>query len=350
VLEPEDIDAGAQIAAGTPDGLYVYQADERLKSGLVLQADVQYLAYQAAGDLGVFVTDVEDDLANQILNSFANDWSDKEATESDKWKLTKNANAVSPQNLMFYDAPLYGYSEPLIYRSERFEEITVYKWKLVSETGKISGTVKFQGEYIGGADVQITSSQPAHTNGQGYYILEDVPVGDVIVEAQKVIDGVLVTAQVPTEVVSNQTTHVDIELKRPAHFFRRVFINGSQRTEDYQIGWAPGWPINDAEINGVADLDPGTAKHVVKLFDCIGDGNVLGRLILSFDLNSDDSVTVKTTIRCYCSPKPDTDDYDEASLDPYVLKAGWHRNWYIFVDGRNRASAYFTLRNETNQS
>jgi hypothetical protein len=233
-LEPEDIDAGAQIAADTPDGLYLYQADERLKSGLVLQADIYNLAAGAAGGLG-FLIDIQDDLANQLLNSFANDWSDTEATESDRWKLTSDANAVSPQNFMFYDAPLYGYSEPLIYRSERFEEITVYKWKVVRETGKISGTVKFQGEYVDGAAVQITASQATHTNGQGYYNLDNVPIGDVIVEAQKVIDGVLMAAQVPAAVASNQNTHVDIELQPPAHFFRRIIITGDQRTTHYLL-------------------------------------------------------------------------------------------------------------------
>jgi hypothetical protein len=105
----------------------------------------------------------------------------------------------------------------------------------------------------------------------------------------------------------------------------------------------------DAHFNSLVDLDPGTATHAAKHFDCVAFGVVLGRLILSFDLNSDDSVKVKATIRCYRSPKPETDDYDEAS-QVNVLKAGQSGTFLIGVQGFNDAWAVYSLRNETNQS
>jgi hypothetical protein len=141
-LEPVDISAGAQIAVGTPDGLYVYQADERLAAGEVLYDRVGNLALQAAGQFWAAIIDIEEDLGNQVVNTFATDWSDTDATESDIWRQTVDANAVSPQDLLFYDAPLYGYSEPLIFRDQRFEEVTIYKWTLVLQTGTLTGLTR----------------------------------------------------------------------------------------------------------------------------------------------------------------------------------------------------------------
>src|SRR5262249_47224571 len=113
-LEAQDIDAGAQTASNTPDGLYLYQADERLNAGEVLFAELEHLALMSAGQFWGAITDFEEEIGNQVLNAFASDWTDKDAADSDKWRQTSDANAVSPQNLMFYDAPLYGYSEVLI--------------------------------------------------------------------------------------------------------------------------------------------------------------------------------------------------------------------------------------------
>ena len=72
--------------------------------------------------------------------------------------------------------------------------------------------------------------------------------------------------------------------------------------------------------------------------------------MLSFDLNADDSITLKTKLRCYDSANPDTDDYDEGNLDPFTLPAGGTLNLGIYVDGENYSEASFTVRNETNQS
>jgi len=353
-LEASDMLAGAQRGAGTPDGLYLYQADERLNAGEVLFSTIGNLALQVAGQLGVGVTDIQEDLGNQILNTFASDWSDEDATESDKWRQANDANAVSPQNLMFYDPPLYGYAEPLIYRGERWEEVTIYRWKLVPQTGAVSGIVRFQGEPAPGADVQITEFLATHSDPNGQFMLSTVPVGNVIVSAQKVMDAspagaVLMTAKATVNVKANETAKVILDLIPPSHVFRRILIDGSLKTIDYE--WAAAaYPQNVNYFNAIVDLDPGDATHVTKTFDCVADDDTLGRLYLTFDLQPNDSVRVKVMIRCYDSNSDDTDDYNEASLDPFILPSGGQSSKRIFVDGDNYAEGIFYLTNETNPS
>ncbi len=103
----------------------------------VLAADWLYnyfynVAYQITGAGGVFLTDAASDLANQVSNTFAFDWTgwndtyDDESKDSDRWTNPGVGRAVSPDNIMNWDKPtdfdgktvhgLYGFTEPLIYR------------------------------------------------------------------------------------------------------------------------------------------------------------------------------------------------------------------------------------------
>jgi hypothetical protein len=344
--DSEDVNEGARTAAGTPDGLYLYDADERRNAGEVLYERLAQLASQFG------FPDVKEDIGNQVLNTFASNWSDDDATESDKWRQAGDANAVSPHDLTFYDAPLYGHSEPLIYRGERIEEVTVYRWKLVKEKGAITGRVRFKGQPVKGADVVLTTQvdQSTHSGPDGTFKLEGVPAGDWIVEAQAPVGGVLMSAQSKVKVKANQTTNVDIDLAPPSPSFRRVVIDGTIQAIGYEFAAAVD-PHNEADIHGFADLDFMTTSHVVKTFDCIADNDTRGRLTLTFDLNPDNSVTVKTTMRTYDGTDKDETDYGESALEPFVLKpdapAG---SWHIAVEDDNFAQAWFTLRNMSNQS
>lgn len=345
-LKPQDINDGAKIAAGTPDGLYLYDAAERLNSGEVLNDRIQELVFQKAGNFGAAVTDALEDFANQVLNSFASDWSDEDATESDKWKQTSDANAVSPRNLMFYDAPLYGFSEPLIYRGERFEEVTIYRWKKVAQKGTLHGMVRMNGQPVAGADVQV-SGQFTHSGTDGKFQLT-VPADNLIVEAQKLSGGELLSGQTNITVAPNSTVNVTVDLKPPAQTFRRIIVTGHMTTVDKHLIGSD--TPNSVEFNGFADLDPGDATHAVRNFDCIADDDVLGRLILTFDLQTDNSIRLHITIRVFDSNKPDTDDFDEGSLQQFIIGPGQSGHFTIFVDGENAAEATFDVTNAQNPS
>lgn len=342
-LEQSDLAAGAPIVPSTPDGLYLYQADERLAAGEVLYERVKEVVLEATSSFADFLTDVSDDFANQILNTFASDWADTDAKDSDQWRQTGGANAVSPENLRFYDAPLYGYMEPLIYRPARWEQVTIYRWKKVAQTGTVKGVVHFQGKPVVGANVQISENQFTHSAADGSFTLTSVPVGKILIDAQKVdADGNNLTAEVSTTVVANQAVTANIHLQLPSHLFRRVTIDGWMRTTDYEFAAAVN-PSSAGDFYGVVQLGPSSSTHVTKNFDVVADEDTLSRLILTFDLLDKDAVQVKATLRCYDSAQADTDDYDEWKLDPFVIKPGQSRTWWLWVEGDNYAEAHFTL-------
>lgn len=348
-LEQPDLAGGAQIVPSTPDGLYLYQADERLAAGEVLYERVKEIVLEKVSSFADFLTDVSDDFANQVLNTFASDWADTDSKDSDKWRQTADANAVSPENLTCYDAPLYGYMEPLIYRPARWEQVTIYRWKKVAQTGTIKGVVRFQGKPLAGVNVQISENQFTHTAADGSFTLTNVPVGLAWIDAQKVdADGNNLTAKVSTNVVANQTANVTVNLQLPSHLFRRITIDGWMSTTDYEFA-AAAYPHSVGDFYGVAQLGPDSSTHVVKHFDRVAD-DAFGRLILTFDLLDKDAVQVKATIRCYDSSTDDTDDYDEWKLDPFILKPGQSGTWWLWVEGDNYSEAHFTLTNKVDQS
>lgn len=349
-LEPADLDGGAQIAEDTPDGLYVYDADERLAAGEVLFNRLHGLVMMKAGSWGDALTDVADDISNQILNTFASDWADEDAKDSEKWRDTVDANAVSPLNLMFYDSPFYGFSEPLIFRDWRVEEVVVHKWKKVTQTGTLKGVVRFKGKPAKGAHVQISETQFTASKDDGSFEITGAPAGPVLIDTQKPQDNMLLTAKVKADVAANKTTSVKIDLQAPSHLFRRIRIEGSMLTVDYEFA-AAAYPQWRSDIEGIIDLDPGTATHKVKTFDAPCD-DAVGRLYVTCDLQSDDSVKVKVKIRCYNTddPSDDPEDYSQAEIDSFVVKPDKSWSGWISTDDDNYASAQFTVTNRTNQS
>jgi hypothetical protein len=350
-LEQEDMDAGAQITPTTPDGLYLYSAAERLAAGEVLFSLLMGMLNVVISDVEDALTDAREDIANQIVNTFASDWSATEAKDSDKWRQTSDANAISADDLMFYDKPHYGFVEPLIFRDTRLEEVTVYRWSEVGPTGTITGLVRFQGKPVGGADAQLTESHATHTAADGTFTLTNVPVGDNIVEAQKEHDGVLLTAQAKVAVAEGETAQVTIDLQAPSHVFRRLHVEGWMLVSDYEFAAAVD-PWSYGDINGFADLDPGTATHAVRTFDHVTD-DAYGRLTLTFDLRTDDSVEVNARIRVYHEDNASNNDFDEASLQPFVVKAGGSWSGWMYLGelhDTDYAEAHFTVANRTNQS
>ena len=343
-LEQSDLAEGAQIVPSTPDGLYLYQSDERIAAGEVLYSKIHEMVLESAGWLGNLLTDAADNTANQLLNAFASDWCETEAKDSDKWRQTGDANAVSPANLEFFDAPLYGFVEPLIYRPARWEEVTIYKWKKVLQTGTLHGVVKLDGNPHAGASVQISENQFTHSAADGSFTLTNVPVGQIIVEAShQELKG-----KATVNVTANATTQVTVNLEQPSHLFRRMVIDGWMATTDYEFA-AAAYPHAVGDIYNIAQLGPSSSTHVTKTFDLTAD-DAMGRLYLTFDLLANDAIQVKAKLRCYDSGTDDTDDFDDGNLDPFVIQAGHSGTWWMFVDGDNYTEAHFTLTNKVDPS
>jgi hypothetical protein len=240
-LEPNDIAKGAAVRPITPDGLYTYSAEERLNAGEWLYDHIYNQAYEVAGWAGTALTDAPDDVANQFLNAFEND--DADGKDSDEWRTPEPADAVSPDDMLWWDGPdkggVYGFVEPAIYRERRVESFTVSRWKKVVTRGDIRGRVFANGDVTSGALVQVYESKSAFSAADGTYNIADVPLGSYMLKASKVIDGALHSVQQNIELTGEDMT-VDIVLQPPDERNRLAQITIDFRGVDEE-----NWPESD---------------------------------------------------------------------------------------------------------
>lgn len=227
-LEPADIATGAAVRPVTQEGLYMYSAAERLAAGEWLYDTIYNQAYEQAGWFGNFLTDAADDIANQFLNAFAN--GDCDAKDDDKWRQATDADAISPDDMMWWDGPdnggLYGFVEPAKFREARVETYTVSRWKQVLNRGRLHGRVFDAGVPVAGAMVQAYEGMTDFTDGAGQYELNDLPLGSYQIKAQKVVDAVLKSAQVGVD-LNAADLNLDITLQEPPERYRiaQIFID-----------------------------------------------------------------------------------------------------------------------------
>ena len=161
-LEPPDLAAGAAVDDQTLDGMYFYTERERQLAGVWLFnylvdkifADEQKEGGWFGGILNEAFSDMADDCANQICNTFASDYAGGDAKNSDRWRRPGVGRAVSPDNMMFWDDPqrdgsgLWGYAEPLIYHQARVERMPVTQWRKTGGRGTLRGQVRFLGKPV----------------------------------------------------------------------------------------------------------------------------------------------------------------------------------------------------------
>ena len=246
-LETSDI--GAQVDSLTRDGLYFYTKFERQNAVNWLYNYFYDLTYEEAGWLGTLFTDAPDDLASQVCNTFAFDWSGIDqngdhAKDSDRWKDPEDGRAVSPDNIMtFWDPPakegdiihgLYGYSEKLIYRPARLEFRRISRWKKKKQNATIKGKVLYNGNFVSGAVVKAAGEQDI-TDGTGEYNLT-IPAGSYRLEASKVINGWLMSGTLDISVTQGSILSINITLQEPDELYREVFVGGSMYIVDDEWG------------------------------------------------------------------------------------------------------------------
>jgi hypothetical protein len=249
-LEPVDLGQtndkwlAVEVDEKTLDGLYYYTEAERQNAAQNLYKDFDDKAYEKAGFLGTLFTDAPDDLANQICNTFAFDWSGENADgdhakDSDKWKNPGDGHAVSPQNILNWDAPrlegntiygVYGYSEKLVYRPARLEWRQVSRWKKVNKTAKLTGSVIRRGTPQMGAFV-TAGGRETLTNRAGRFELT-VPAGRYSVESRILADGFEWEGNTPVDLAPSSSKDIVITLKEPSDWFREVSIYGTMNLKD----------------------------------------------------------------------------------------------------------------------
>lgn len=206
---PDAIAAGAAAVSNTLDGLCFYPEAERITAGTLLHAQ---LASQIKNKEGVFASvpiigdAVANSLADQISNTFA--FGNADMAGNSAWQHPGTGNAVSPDDITFWNVPAFGYTEPLQYMEPHTEQYTLSRWTPVTQYGTISGVVTLDGQAVNGAQVWI-DGKFANTNASGHYTLSGVAYGNYNIHASATNNAFLYsTAHAITVSAANQTRNI----------------------------------------------------------------------------------------------------------------------------------------------
>ena len=248
-LTPEEKQAGAMVGPSTPDGLYLYTGADRSRAAQWLHDSVYNEAYDEVGQqsplgLGGLVedlTNVADNIANEVLDSFAND-----NTQTDDSGIVigydlGDANSVSPDNLLFWaekKLSFYSYAEQAIYREPRYEQVYTYRWKNVIPRGTLTGTVYFNNAPISGVPIDNVDGMTAFTDTNGKYQMQNVHYGQYTPQAKKLQDGKFLSNRNGTPVnIQGPSTTYDIQLLLPPDDYRIIHVSITGLSTHYKE-WA----------------------------------------------------------------------------------------------------------------
>jgi hypothetical protein len=350
-LEPADVVAGAAVDGNTRDGLYYYNEAERQAAGRWLYQNIYDTAYGAAGWLGTLFTDAPDDIANQICNTFASDWSDTDAKDSDAWKEPGSGNAVSPDNIKWWDSPgpgneeqfagVYGHYEELFYRPGTYAQVPIYRWNIVPTRGNLTGTVVANGD-VDGATVTLQGTGQDTTVGpDGRFEFDNIPAGDYMLSAGLNIDGYWNSKDQKASVAAGKTTDVTIALDPPPETNRMVTISVDMVTD-----WKSIWAHSPRPYDGTktARVHP---WHSHEHLEFEGGDSPHGKIMFDIDLNPDFSITVSWTAQ-------EIDDEVEGEVKGgFDVAAGYWRSWSGLTVANDDpidadwTSMSFTVNNDT---
>ena len=299
-LEPSDEVHGAHVNVDTLDGLYLYSAANRQGAAKWLYQHVFDQVYNQAGFWGQLFTGAPDDVANQLCNAFASDWTDignGGSGDSDAWKSTGDANAISPDNLMFWDSPngygqgsfksVYGAIEEFFYLPGTYAQVPIYRWKLVLTKGDLTGTITANAD-VTGANVSLLGSgqQDVVVGADGRFSFTGIPAGDYTVSAGLNIAGHWNSNSVKVTITAGSSADVGIPLQPPPEVQRTVTI-----TVDMDTDWSSVFAHGDHVWNESksAKVHPFWSHGHL---DFGGGDTPHGGIGFDIDLNADLSVTV----------------------------------------------------------
>ena len=180
---------GAQVGSATLDGLIFYPQAERLQGAQALYQMFMNQALSKEDGLGTIPginQAIAGPIADQLLNEFA--FGNPNMVGSSAWQNPGDGNAVSPDNIIWWNPPYYGYAETLQYLPRHTEQYTISKWTKVITWGTINGTVRSNGAPVQNAHVWVyLPGGDTYTAANGSYTLTHIPVGSYQLKAQAVI-------------------------------------------------------------------------------------------------------------------------------------------------------------------
>jgi len=236
---------GAAISADTPDGLFFYSAAQRQVAGAFLNQSLFNLVRDQVNWFEDDLTGTSTHICNQICNSFADDDSSSD-NDSTAWQNPGSANAVSPNDILFWNLPSaggpYGYFERLYYQPSQVSNVPVSVWARYSGTATVNGKVTYNGAPAPGATIQLTQTLTAFSGADGTFTIPGVPLGSYQLKATKSepsdIPGGLPWLASASQIVSvdQASQSVAVTLEPPSSAYREVDIESS-----VTLNWSYSW-------------------------------------------------------------------------------------------------------------
>jgi hypothetical protein len=209
------IAGGAAASNDTLDGLFFYPEAERQTAGQMLhdalQSDIENQE-GAFASIPIVGSDVASSLADQICNAFAS--GNPNLPNNSNWKNPGTGNAVSPDDMTFWNVPCFGYTEPLQYLPAHTGQYTESRWVAVTQYGTLSGRITVGGQPAAGAYVWVSDVQSAYADQNGNYTLTEIAYGDYDIHASVTQEGFYFYngqgGQPVTVSAANQQLNIDI--------------------------------------------------------------------------------------------------------------------------------------------
>lgn len=351
-LEAADVAQGAERDDETMDGLYLFTEAERRNAGNWLYGFIYNLVFDQAGWLGNLLSDAADNTANQMVNCFASDFCSRAAINSDVWRSPGVGRTVGPDQMLFWDGPdtggVLGYNEPMVYRGGDYVAVTT--WQVSPGVGSIRGVVLDRGNPVADASVTIAGIE-LFTNSEGIFEDDMIPAGDYEIVASKLIGGLFMSERRQITINAGERTAVDLTLRAPEAYYRRVVVQGSIYIVDVEtIG------SNETEtvpFYEVRSLDPFQRNAGVGIDRCVGS-EVRAVVSINLHLEESDNATVRVTQngQLYEGTSCTDDDLD-ATLGPATIhvSAGATSSWSGYMlnpewDGGDSADWTYTISNQ----
>jgi hypothetical protein len=289
--------------AQTQDGLYFYPESARKAGANALFSTLYNEALKKSGHFFRALTDVPEDVSNQMVNCFASDFCSEDAKDSDRWKNPGVGRTVSPDNIMLWD--IYGHNEPLAMRKGKYRR--KFFWAPAEGSGSLDVTVKLSdGTLVPNARVSFQGGFVGKTNSQGKVSFTPVPGGSQEIHASIWFDGKnakescspgdceLLAKNSIAVIRADRTTSLAITLPAPKGI-RLVSINGTMKVVDFDKlrDEDDDQPINKTfKLNRSSEsARRGTYNKVM----CV-DGEVRGKTTVNVYLNDDLSVKASITV------------------------------------------------------
>jgi len=276
--------------------LIFYPAAERLQGAQALYQMFMNQALSQEFGLGTIPginQAIAGPLADQLLNCFASGAANMEGSTA--WQTPGDGNAVSPDNIIWWNPPFFGWAEPLQFLPQHTEQYATSAWKKVITRGTIKGTVRAQGAVVPNAHVWVY--QPggdAYTGNDGTYTLNNIPIGSYTLSADAAVKTNGVTAELAnglpnkpgqkvTLTAANSNLVENIELYGLPQNYRRLDITYSISCDHTDL--------NMFNTHGVQHEGPYTQS----LF--VNPGNVQASLGFNYDYNGGGYFHVVYTIK-----------------------------------------------------